>query len=66
MQYMYPYHNRIKQRISNGEYTHTTYDDNYKFSDGVAPAMILHFYTKPFTRPIRKSKWGVYFEILNG
>ncbi len=28
---MYPYHNRIKQRIKNGELTGFDYADNYKY-----------------------------------
>ena len=56
---MYPYHNRIMQRIKNGELV------GYEFCKGEF-AMILHFSTFPFTRPIRPHAVYKYEEILRG
>ena len=56
---MYPYHNRILQRINNGELI------GYELCDGEF-ALILHFSTFPFTRPIRPHSVYKYEEILRG
>ena len=54
---MYPYHNRILQRIKNGELI------GFEFTDGEF-ALILHFSTYPFTRPIREHSLWRYEKIL--
>ena len=55
---MYPYHNRILQRIKNGELI------GYEFCDDGEFVLILHFNTYPFTRPIREHSVYRYEEIL--
>lgn len=56
---MYPYHNRIKQRINNGELV--------GIEQGTGEfAFVLVFSTYPYTRPIRpQSEWR-YWDILEG
>lgn len=58
---MYPYHNKIKQRIRAGELVNHYFDDNYS---GIGEALVLVFSTPPFKRPIRPHKWGEYVDIL--
>jgi len=60
---MYPYHNKIKQRIANGELVHYEYLNAYK---GISPCLLLHFETEPLTRPIRAHRFEEYEVILNG
>lgn len=60
---MYPYHNRIKQRIKGNELMKVTYADSYKHIK--EKVMLLHFDTEPRVRPIRKHKWNEYLEIIN-
>ena len=55
---MYPYHNRIKQRILNGELIGIEDSDKEEF------AFVLLFNTYPFTRPIRHHATYKYFDIL--
>jgi hypothetical protein len=55
---MYPYHNRILQRIKNGELV------GYEFCEEGEFALILHFSTFPETRPIREHSLWRYEEIL--
>ncbi len=55
---MYPYHNRILQRIKNGELI------GFEFCDSGEFAMILKFSTYPYTRPIREHAVWRYEEIL--
>lgn len=50
---MYPYHNRIEQRIRNGELVSHYKADNYP---GIGAALVLVFNTPPFLRPIRPHK----------
>jgi hypothetical protein len=59
---MYPYHNRIKQRISNRELIKYEYIDNY---NGISPCLLLHFNTEPKVRPIRQHRFEMYEKILN-
>ncbi|GAB3023851.1 hypothetical protein GCM10027051_30550 [Niabella terrae] len=54
---MYPYHNKIKQRIVNGELLSYEYLDSYK---DISPCLLLHFSTAPFTRPIRQHRFEEY------
>lgn len=60
---MYPYHNRIKQRIQNGELIDHYYTANYP---RIGEALVLVFKTEPFIRPIRPYKWKEYLEVVNG
>lgn len=59
---MYPYHNRIKQRIANGELTGYHFADNYP---RIGKALVLEFSTEPFFRPIRPYRWSEYAGVLN-
>ncbi len=54
---MYSYHNRIKQRIKNGELV------GVEKGSGEF-AIVLVFNTPPFTRPIRERSLWRYKEIL--
>lgn len=58
---MYPYHNRIKQRIRSGELGDHYFTDNYP---GIGEALVLVFNTVPFFRPIRPHMWSEYVDIL--
>lgn len=58
---MYPYHNRIKQRINNGELVGFKFVDDYP---NIGEALILEFNTFPFTRPIRPHRYEEYDPIL--
>lgn len=55
---MYPYHNRIRQRINNGELVGVMPSEDKDF------AFVLIFKTYPFTRPIRHHAVGRYLDIL--
>lgn len=59
---MYSYHNRIKQRIGNGELTGYEYVDRYK---EISPCLLLRFSTEPRVRPIREHRFEMYERILN-
>ena len=59
---MYPYHNKIKQRIKNNELSGYEYVDKYK---SISPCLILHFTTEPKKRPIREHRFKEYEEIIN-
>lgn len=59
---MYPYHNKIKQRINNRELTHYEFVDEY---NGIKDVLLLHFDTVPTIRPIRKHKHEEYLNLLN-
>jgi hypothetical protein len=58
---MYPYHNRIKQRINNNELTGFEYVDEY---NGINPCMLLYFDTEPRVLPIRSYRFEEYEKIL--
>lgn len=58
---MYPYHNKIKKRITNNELTHYEYVDKYK---NIAPCLLLHFSTEPNIRPIREHRFKEYEELF--
>lgn len=60
---MYPYHNKIKQRIKNKELTHYEYVESYK---KIAPCLVLHFSTEPKIRPIREHRFEEYELLLKG
>ena len=57
---MYPYHNKIKQRIRNKELIRYEYVDKYKT---ISPCLLLFFSTEPQIRPIREHRFDEY-EIL--
>ena len=59
---MYPYHNKIKQRIANNELIKYEYVDKYK---NISPCLLLYFETEPYIRPIRKHRFKEYEMILN-
>lgn len=58
---MYPYHNRIKQRIANGELVGFRFVDDYP---RIGTALVLQFSANPFLRPIRPERWMEYVGIL--
>lgn len=58
---MYPYHNRIKQRINNGELVEHYFTESYP---RIGEALVLVFNTPPFLRPIRPHKWAEYEEVI--
>lgn len=58
---MYPYHNRIKQRILNKELVSYEYVDKYK---SIAPCLLLHFITEPKLRPIREHRFEQYENLF--
>ena len=59
--FMYSYHNRIKERIKNGELIGYKYVDNY---NKVGECLLLLFNTYPFERPIRPYRYDEYIDIL--
>ncbi|MAU36266.1 MAG: hypothetical protein CMD14_02705 [Flavobacteriales bacterium] len=58
---MYPYHNRIKQRINNNELIGYEYVEEY---NGIKPCLVLHFNTEPKIRPIREYRFKEYENFL--
>lgn len=58
---MYPYHNKIKQRIKNGELENWYFTNDYP---GIGEVLVLVFNTMPYKRPIRPHKYHEYGEIL--
>lgn len=58
---MYPYHNRIRQRIQAGELVTHYYTNKYP---RIGPAMVLVFNTAPYLRPIRTHRWQEYENII--
>lgn len=58
---MFPYHNRIKQRIKAGELEDYEFVDDYP---GIGEALVLHFSTEPVIRPIRSRSWDKYVDLL--
>lgn len=58
---MYPYHNKIKQRIQNDELIGFEYVKTYK---GISPCLLLYFKTEPHVRPIRPHRYDEYEEYL--
>ena len=55
---MYPYHNKIKQRIKQGELTGFEFINNHKRIKG--NVLMLYFNTEPFERPIREHRFKEY------
>ena len=60
---MYPYHNRIKQRIRAGELQGFYFTDSYP---RIGTALVLVFSTAPVLRPIRPHRWSEYEKIWKG
>ena len=58
---MYPYHNRIKQRIKNGELVGYVFVDDYP---KIGECLVLVFDTVPAMRPIRPNRYVDYVDIL--
>lgn len=58
---MYPYHNKIKQRINNGELVDYYYDTR----KNIGECLVLVFNTIPFERPIRPHRFEMYQPILD-
>jgi hypothetical protein len=58
---MYPYHNKIKQRINNNELVNFEYVEQYK---NISPCLLLYFSTEPKIRPIREHRFKEYEKIL--
>jgi len=58
---MYPYHNKIRQRIKQGELVSYEYVEKYK---QISPALLLHFNTEPKIRPIREHRFKEYEEFF--
>ena len=58
---MYPYHNRIKQRIENRELVRYEYVEKYK---NISPCLLLYFSTDPKIRPIRAHRFEQYEVLL--
>ena len=58
---MYPYHNKIKQRINNKELIGYEYVESYK---RIKPCLLLYFSTDPKIRPIRQHRFQQYEELL--
>ena len=59
---MYPYHNKIKQRINNKELVRYEYVDEY---NKISPCLLLHFDTEPRIKPIREHRFKEYETFLN-
>ena len=58
---MYRYHNRVKQRINNGELVDYRFVDDYP---RIGECLVLIFCTNPIFRPIRPHRWPEYRGIL--
>lgn len=58
---MYSYHNRIRQRINNGELIGYHFADDYP---NIGEALVLEFSTFPPVRPSRPHMWEKYVDIL--
>ena len=56
--FMYPYHNKIRQRIKNGELVAIIQSEKEEF------AFVLIFSTFPFTRPIRHQAVKKYLDLI--
>jgi len=58
---MYPYHNKLKQRIKNNELVRYEYLKKYK---DISPCLLLYFETEPYIRPIREPRFKEYEELF--
>jgi len=59
---MYPYHNKIKQRIKNGELIRYEYVERYK---DISPCLLLYFSTEPRVKPVREHRFDEYEAIFS-
>ena len=59
---MYPYHNKIKNRIANGELV--SYEFVNKYNHIKEKCLLLYFSTEPFVRPIRFHRFEEYNELI--
>lgn len=59
---MYPYHNKIKQRIKNNELVRYEFVDHYK---NISPCLLLYFNTEPYVRPVREHRFAEYILLLD-
>lgn len=60
---MYPYHNKIKQRIAAGELTGHEWRTDYP---NIGECLVLKFSTPPFLRPIRPHRYAEYMPLIGG
>ena len=60
--HMYPYHNKIRQRIYNNELIRYEYVNRYK---SITPCLLLYFSTEPRIRPVREHRFDEYEAIFN-
>ena len=58
---MYQYHNRIKQRILDGELVGYEFVENYP---RIGEALVLKFNTYPVLQPIRPHRYAEYLNRL--
>ena len=58
---MYPYHNKIKQRIRNGELVDYKFVESYR---DIGECLLLFFRTEPYIRPIRPYRYGEYLDLI--
>ena len=58
---MYPYHNKIKQRIRAGELLDYTFVKDYP---RIGECLLLSFSTQSYLRPVRPYRYGEYVDIL--
>ncbi|WP_418666103.1 hypothetical protein [Allofournierella sp.] len=58
---MYPYHNRIKQRIRAGELAGYEFVAHYP---RIGEALVLYFFTDPPVRPVRPHRYEEYAPLL--
>lgn len=58
---MYPYHNRIKQRIRNGELIDYWFTDEYP---KIGKALVLRFRAEPYVRPVRPHRFEEYMGLV--
>ena len=54
---MYPFNNKIKQRIKERELVHFEFVDNYP---RIGDCLVLHFNTNPKKRPISPHRYEEY------
>lgn len=58
---MYPYHNKIKQRIAAGELIGHEWRTDYP---NIGECLVLKFSTPPFLRPIRPHRYAEYLPLI--
>lgn len=58
---MYSYHNRVKQRIKNGELIGYEFTDSYR---NIGQCLLLYFNTIPQVRPVRPYRYTEYIRFF--